>query len=186
MRYRTPPPVAEYMVDRSGWPTGPWDGEADRYEFRRGKFPCLIRRRARFGYWCGYVAVPDGHPWFGRDHDAISARVHGMLNYSGGCNAAAGICHEVAPGDPELVWWVGFDCGYQADVRPGVLALAAQSIDRYGRELPRGAVYRTAEWCKMETAMLADQAEGAWHSESINTPPTCFPAVRLKPGKWGR
>lgn len=186
MRYKTPPPVAVYRVDRTGWPAGPWDNEADRYEWRRGKIPCLIRRRSRFGYWCGYVAVPEGHPWFGRDHDQIGARVHGMLNYSGGCNPQAGICHEVGPGDDDLVWWLGFDCGHPQDVRPGVLALAVAAIDRYAKELPRGAVYRTADWCKVETSMLADQAEEAWQSESVKTPATAFMAVRLKPQKWDR
>lgn len=35
------------------------------------------------GHLCGYIGVPKGHPWYGKDHDMIEANVHGGLTYFG-------------------------------------------------------------------------------------------------------
>jgi hypothetical protein len=51
-------------IDRTQWGVGPWDDEKDRYEWESEGLACLALR-AEMGNWCGYVAVPPGHPWHG-------------------------------------------------------------------------------------------------------------------------
>lgn len=124
-----------YGVDRSSWPAGPWDFEAeDRLEWRDAatRLPCLMVRNGR-GAWCGYVGMPPGHPLHGvsyhdaRDQDgAWIDEAHGGLTYSAACDGH--ICHVPQPGEPEDAWWLGFDCGHAGDHVP---ALASTSYGRY-------------------------------------------------------
>lgn len=105
---------------------GPSSG---REEFRSPDgFACLIRR-TNIGIWCGYVAVPPGHPWHGKHYDAVDADVHGGLTYAEPCSGE--ICHVPQPGESDDVWWLGFDCGHyfskNVDVRAETLLLAEQA-----------------------------------------------------------
>jgi hypothetical protein len=47
-----------------------WDNEPDRVEFESLGLPCLIVRNP-FGALCGYVGVPEGHPWYYKDREQI-------------------------------------------------------------------------------------------------------------------
>lgn len=58
------------------------------------------------GWGNGYVGVPNGHPWFGKDYDAINAEVHGGLTYASDC---------VPTQKPDGRWWVGFDTAHCGD-----------------------------------------------------------------------
>jgi hypothetical protein len=113
--------------DRTGWPPGPWDGEPDRIEWidaATGQ-PCLMRRN-RWGAWCGYTAVNPGHPLHGVDYSELYDRedinldVHGGITYTSLCHDD--ICHVPQPGEPDDVWWWGFDCGHYCDTVPDMLA----------------------------------------------------------------
>ena len=117
----------------------PWLTEPDRLEWKDEAtgLPCLIVRVSGHGALCGYVAVPPGHPWHGTDYAACFERpachvhedkgwcthepdghvkVHGGLTYSGRCRGK--VCHVAAPGEPEDVWWFGFDCAHLGDLIP--------------------------------------------------------------------
>lgn len=61
------------------------------------------------GWGNGYVGVPQGHPWWGKDYDHIEADVHGGLTYSR--NYLPGETPATHPG----YWWVGFDCLHSDD-----------------------------------------------------------------------
>lgn len=111
----------------------PWLTEPSDYQWEHAGFPCELWRNG-FGVWCGYVAVPPGHPWHGKHYDDINASVHGGLTYAD-------------DGDHESTWVVGFDCGHFGDFSP--------ELARYGGE------YRTLEYAKAETERLAEQARGA-------------------------
>lgn len=109
-------------VDRSGWPSGPWDDEPDRIEWidEATGAPCLMKRNG-WGAWCGYSAVNPGHPLHGVNYmdacdGAREIEVHGGLTYSDLCSG--GICHVPQPGEPDDVWWFGFDCGHGCDLVP--------------------------------------------------------------------
>lgn len=105
------------LVDKSAWPAGPWRKEPDRVSFEHAGLPCLLRRQMSSGHWCGYVAVPPGHPLHGKPYDDADARVHGGLTYSDECmgDPETGICHVPKPGEPDNVWWFGFDCAHYGD-----------------------------------------------------------------------
>lgn len=93
---------------------GPWTGEPHREEFKHQGLDCLLER-GPFGAWCGYAAVPKGHPLFGKAYGLVDDRieVHGGLTYSNGCQGV--ICHKTD--DPEdQVWWLGFDCSHAFDL----------------------------------------------------------------------
>lgn len=58
------------------------------------------------GYGCGYIGLPEGHPWYGKDYDIIDASVHGGLTYSD---------WHVGSDEPDGCWWIGFDTGHSND-----------------------------------------------------------------------
>ena len=57
-----------------------------------------------YGEGNGYVAVFEGHPWYGIGYDDIPADVHGGLSYA----RAAELFGQPA-------WMVGFDTGHLGD-----------------------------------------------------------------------
>lgn len=63
-------------IDKSTWPRGPWDDEPDKVQWEDAatELPCLIVRNG-LGALCGYVGVPEGHPWHGITHYDLDAAV---------------------------------------------------------------------------------------------------------------
>lgn len=57
---------------------------------------------------CGYVRVPKGHPWHGKDYYSIEASVHGGLTFA----EADMPCGK---GGADDGYWVGFDCAHCGD-----------------------------------------------------------------------
>jgi hypothetical protein len=148
-------------TDKSAWGDGPWQAEPDKEQWTDPDtgLPCLLKRNM-FGSLCGYVGVGEGHPWFGKDRDEIDADAHGGLNYASFCedgDEAHTICHVPAPGEPDRVYWLGFDCGHAWDFQPRLPSMSPH--------LPSGLfdnqVYRDADYVKAECARLAAQAKAA-------------------------
>ena len=164
--------TVEYRsVDKSGWGDGPWQQEPDKVQWQDEAtgLPCLIVRNLS-GALCGYVGVAEGHPWFGigysdridrveteeRDWSAPTPdgliEVHGGLTFSGLCNPSApedrGICHKPAPGEPDHVWWFGFDCAHAWDLSPGRLTRFWSEPDE---------VYRDITYVRRQVVSLAGQ-----------------------------
>ena len=137
------------MIDKSTWPDGPWMSEPDRLEFEAHGFPCLIVRQPHNGGLCGYVAVPPGHPWYGVRYQDLDPEVHGGLTYSDFCQG--NICHVPKPGEPDNVYWLGFDCGHYHDYQP---AYPGDLNLRFGHE----RVYRDIAYVKQQCEELAKQA----------------------------
>ncbi len=122
-------------VDRKGWPSGPWDNEPDKLEWRAPSspsYPCLIVRSPT-GALCGYVGVPPGHPAHGKDHGCLEdVGSHWGLTYSGACSG--NVCHVPEPGESDDVWWLGFDCAHAGDYCPGLEARLGMRPGRRGPE----------------------------------------------------
>lgn len=145
-------------ADKSGWGPGPWQDEPDKEQWtdEATGYACLLKRN-RIGSLCGYVGIPDGHPWHGTGYDDIapSPEVHGGLTYSDLCQEGPEgetICHVAAPGEPEPLWWLGFDCAHAGDLCP------AYKVGSFGRDYE---AYRTAGYVRAQCATLARQAAEA-------------------------
>lgn len=143
------------FIDRSGWARGAWDDEPDKIQWQDETtgYPCLIKRN-NIGALCGYVGVSEGHPLFQQDYTDVDVlQPHGGLTYSNMCVEDPnnhGICHIPEPGEPEHVWWFGFDCAHWDDYMPGYPA----ALSRFQ---PRPGVYRTLAFVQNECRQLALQ-----------------------------
>jgi hypothetical protein len=151
----TPEHAAAYVVDKTGWAEGPWMQEPDRRDWRAHGLPCLALRN-HHGTWCGYVGVPPGHPWYDVSYAQLDVEVHGGLTYSARCTDH--ICHVAAPGEPDEVFWLGFDCGHAFDYAPGIAALAREI--GLGQRWPE-ETYRDLAYVSAEIERLAEQAATA-------------------------
>jgi hypothetical protein len=136
-----------YVVDRTGWRPGPWDAEPDKLLWEHAGFDCMIVRSLH-GHLCGYVGVPENHPWYEKHQDEVDVQVHGGLTYGAHCQDV--ICHS----KPQKTWWLGFDCCHMGDLSPG-LRMIDEAVS--GRVFRKGT-YRDLEYVHAETEGLADQA----------------------------
>ncbi len=101
------------------------------------------------GHLCGYLKVPDGHPWLGLSYSDIDCCVHGGLTFKEDN-------------------WVGFDCAHAGDSprqdHPFVVQYAAQFpmlCGSYG-----GSTYRDIAFVLRELALLYEQARSAARKQS--------------------
>jgi hypothetical protein len=54
----------------------------------------------RNGFRCGYVGIPQGHPWYEKSYGDIPCECHGGLTFA-----------QIK----DVTWWIGFDCGHAGD-----------------------------------------------------------------------
>jgi hypothetical protein len=167
------PPAVPFDLPKAEWGDGPWQTEPDRVDFTHAGLPCLLLRN-HHGAWCGYAAVPPGHPWHGKDwteDDAVSkVEVHWGINYTSLCDGF--ICHVPAAGEPADVWWFGFSCDHAWDVAPTIEARLrslghrpfAETHPEYARVLPP-EVYRDLAHVRAHVERLAEQLAAAGQKE---------------------
>ena len=91
----------------------PWANEPDNLEWRSNSgLDCVLVRNSRYGHFCGYVQVPEGHPLTTEggksESDPIfdDFTVHGGVTYFGRRFGKDGGL------------WVGFDAGHGFDDLP--------------------------------------------------------------------
>lgn len=139
--------TVEYKINRARFSRGPWDNEPDKLNWKDKEtgMPCMIVRNS-MGALCGYVAVHRGHPHYGKDYDAVDVECHGGLTYANKC--VGHICHAPEPGEPDDVWWFGFDCAHAWDFIPSC------SDDGDG-------TYRDIGFVREQVTALARQLHGA-------------------------
>jgi len=104
----------------------------------------------RMGYRCGYVRVPAGHPWHGKDYDGVDPYpdVHGGLTF-------AEADTDCGKGGEDNAWWVGFDCAHSWDAPD-------PSLPGYRREmLISGSTVKNTSYVEAECRSLAEQAKAA-------------------------
>jgi hypothetical protein len=106
------------------------------------------------GYRCGYVRVPPGHPWHGKDYDDVRTADGEWPDIHGGLTFAEADT-DCGKGGEDNAWWVGFDCAHGGDAPdpelPGYHA---------GMGLGYGTI-RTTAYVEAECRKLADQAMAA-------------------------
>jgi hypothetical protein len=154
------PNYDQLFKDKKTWIDGPWKQEPDRMEWTHRGFPCLmVRNTAVTGSWCGYVAVPPDHPAYEKPYDKVDVNVHGGLTYADHCRGH--VCHKPKDGEPDTVWWFGFDCAHAFDLMPRMRTL----MKAIAKELNQPDLgtdyfperYRDVAYVKKETEKLADQ-----------------------------
>ena len=158
-----------HTIDKAEWERGCWDDEPDKKQWQHKEtgLPCLIVRGPG-GHLCGYVGISKEHPYYNvssngkRDEErnitgispAHACDVHGGLNFADFCantdDESIGICHTPCPGEPDNVWWLGFDCGHFGDVSPG-------ELKRKGAFRDIGEMYRSLSYVEQEVESLAYQ-----------------------------
>lgn len=111
----------------------------------------------RRGYRCGYVRIPNGHPWHGVDYDDIDADVHGGLTFA----------EDDKPCDkdgPDNAYWIGFDCAHAWDAPDPELPqrtdpnLFDPIFKLFGEGIGIGTAIRTTDYVRMECEKLCEQA----------------------------
>jgi len=135
-------------IDKSDWGEGAWKKEPDKAHWvdKDTGLDCLIVRGGS-GALCGYVGVPQGHPYYKKDYDDVDVNIHGGLTFSGLCDESGdpskGICHEECDAANNDVWWLGFDCAHLGDLSP-----AYKTEIWFGDEVYRDFCYveREVQW----------------------------------------
>lgn len=123
---------------------------------------------------CGYVAIPPGHPLYGKDYsdpsgfglsegteigkrgliavmcfaadpDMENVPVDMLINVHGGITYARG-GEEYPIGSSEECWWFGYDCAHSGDRCMGSLSFEIE-----------GDVFRDVDYCVRECESLAAQ-----------------------------
>lgn len=157
-------------IDKSDWGDGPWQNEPDKIQWTDEKtgLPCLAVR-SDSGAWCGYVGVTEGHPWYNANPFEIDLPqgVHGGLSGATFCqdtgDESQGVCHTPGPGEPDHVYWLGFDCGHIWDKKPGNDALmrrVAPDLEEMRQALSVGILaetYRDLAYVRDQCRHLAHQ-----------------------------
>jgi hypothetical protein len=145
-----------FFKDRTKWESGAWDNEPDKAQWTDAAtgLPCLIHRNY-FGAWCGYVGVsPDLITYLGGLDITDTIDVHGGITYQSMCAEhtndvnGEGIGHVPESGEPDTVFWFGFDCSHHMDMGPANIWTIGLSY--------RGT-YRDMAYVKAECASLAQQ-----------------------------
>ena len=105
------------------------------------------------------MGVAEGHPWYGKHYYDVDAAAHGGLTFADKCqpgeDESRGVCHIPAPGEPDHVWWFGFDCHHGCDRSPQDEAYAqtrGYPFTAYGDE-----TYKPLDYVRRECAKLAAQ-----------------------------
>jgi hypothetical protein len=130
----------------------PWEDEPDSLEAESCGFTIRLRRNTELGTWCGYVVIPEYHPWHGCSYgDLVDVSVHGGVTYSGD-----EVFHQE--------WAVGFDCGHAFDLIP---MLASGKLTGTPLETETGT-YRDIGYALDEARHLAEQAHKA---QRVSTDP---------------
>lgn len=156
MRVAQTEQVVERLYSREGKVSGPWDDEPDRIAWVDPDtgYHALMRRNP-YGSWCGYVAVPPGHAAHGSDFNALDLEVHGGLTYGARCfgDPDTGVCHVPAEGEPDDVWWLGFDCGHCMDDN----WMMAELHRKHAELVVHHPNYRDVNYVRQEVSRLAQQ-----------------------------
>lgn len=115
------------------------------------------------GWRCGYVGVPKGHKFYGKDYCDIER----LLNYGdchGGLTYSSNQENSEYPVESNL-WWFGFDCAHFGDGKD--LKLATKLFPKYSEQIlqimaieweyPTDEPIRTMEYVIENCKSLANQ-----------------------------
>lgn len=122
-------------------------------EFEVCGYPCVVLFQP-YGWRCGYVGVPKGHPCYEKSYDEMEEiKCHGGLTYAAGALAGQ---------EQTDLWWFGFDCNHYGD------KIDTVSFDEYYSDDTQriqvlailalaGGTVRSLEFVKKQCAKIAEQ-----------------------------
>lgn len=127
-----------------------WEEEPDYETFTHLGYQGIIKRQPQLLTLCGYIGVPQSHPFYGRDYDSVYGYLdcHGGLTFSG-----------QFPDFPH--WFFGFDCAHAGDLIPSTYQLMNELREKedclstsifFQRD-----VYRNFDYVKKHVIQLANQ-----------------------------
>jgi hypothetical protein len=160
------------------WGAGEWVEELDEVDFEYKGVNCQIRRTCLYdgfsgdghpwvfgGSLCGYIEVPEGHPWRQISYDQIEVSVHGDLTF--GAESDQG------------KYWIGFDCAHSTDLIPSLEQIKkthfmeewVQDVEtlkkRFFGSMVFHETYKNLEFVKCECQYLVDQMLAAKLTEDV-------------------
>jgi len=110
---------------------------------------------------CGYVRIPPGHPWHGKDYDDVRTADGDWPEVHGGLTFAHPDTH-CGQGGPDDAWWLGFDAAH-----PGLGDRPDPALPGYNRVTDDLALYggdgtiKTTGYVAAECWKLIEQARDA-------------------------
>lgn len=133
------------------WGYGEWVEECDEFSFEHEGFICLgyrifdkdwlqipldillpDRTTGPFGgHWCGYVIIPEEHPYFEKTIEYFDLDIHGGITFANFMD------------DKEFM--IGFDCAHFNDIVPSMI-----SINECAKKLRPEWLKETIEKLKMD------------------------------------
>lgn len=120
-----------------------------------GDIPYRVCEHPVFVSWCGYVNLPDDHPWRRMAQEDIPVRVHGGLTY--GPDGDGWIGFDMMHAGDRLVTRDGHDM--DADLKPVCVAMG----------LPEPRPHRrTVDDARRWTLDLARQADDAYRAVAVD------------------
>jgi hypothetical protein len=137
---------------------GEWVEEPDFAYFKHCGYTCRVKRIIKYettdecfgGHLCGYVDLPEDHPWFGKGYDDIEVEIHGGLTYA----------EPRKSDDEDNLYTIGFDCAHYGDLLPSILKLKKSGVlsELYNDFTE---IYKNFNYAIEECKSLAEQAEKA-------------------------
>lgn len=131
--------------------------QESRFEYKG--FPCVVFF-IPLGHRCGYVGLPKGHEYYGKDTRKIPIRCHGGITFAE---------NSLYGQDDNDKWWIGFDCAHYfdgVDEKSFLEYYGEESTDEEFNLVLRlnctraGQPVRTQEYVESECRKIVDQITG--------------------------
>jgi hypothetical protein len=169
---------AAYGLNYDGTPSAEFQ---ERIEQTRKRFPIITKLTdggADFGaaFEKAMEGVPERDEPVGIGKEIAGVSVHGGLTYASPCQKFESeaeqqlgepdfICHTPSPGEPDNVWWFGFDTAHAWDYVPGMVAQMREVDSEYDARRAKYNVeyretYRGVAFVQNECRDLARQLAG--------------------------
>lgn len=106
------------------------------------------------GYRCGYVNIPENHPWYNLSFEDIYVCIHGGLTFA-----------SLIKNDHPILengYWIGFDCMHWMDL-PDPDEMSKECLNQYGykifnyySKLESNLKIRNFDYVKSQCCFLCD------------------------------
>jgi hypothetical protein len=143
------------LRDKKKWGDGPWQTEPEEEGFEYKGYWCSMIRNS-FGAWCGYVLLPEDHPFSKLEShlDIDNIEVHGGITYGQNVTLEE---------NGRKGYMIGFDCAHYGDYIPtqkitnDFLKQECPSWPQLESVTEHEDIYRDIEFVRNEIKNMVDQ-----------------------------